>query len=52
MKKNEQQKPVSMKKPYTTPKLTEHGSVAQLTRGIGGSNFDHGQNNSTRRGGD
>lgn len=28
------------KKPYVTPKLTVLGSVAELTRGVGGSGFD------------
>jgi hypothetical protein len=42
---------VAGKKAYKTPHLTKHGSVAQLTAGVNGSNFDPGHNNNTRRGG-
>jgi hypothetical protein len=40
------------KKLYSSPRLIEHGSVAKLTQGVGGSNVDHGHKSDTRRGGD
>lgn len=35
---------------WTTPKLVVYGNVASLTKGLGGSNFDPGQGNQTKRG--
>lgn len=39
------------KRTYSSPRVTKHGTVVQLTQGIGGSNFDPGQNNNTKVGG-
>jgi len=39
------------KKPYKPPKVTEYGSVARLTAGTNGTNFDPGHSNRTKLGG-
>lgn len=36
----EQDESMQTKKPYTAPSLTEYGSVARLTEGMGGSSLD------------
>lgn len=38
-------------KPYEKPGVITFGSVAKLTRGVGGTKVDTGHNNTTRRGG-
>lgn len=38
------------KKPYASPVITNFGSVRALTRGVGGSNADAGQQNNTKLG--
>jgi len=35
---------------YSRPVLTKFGSVKSLTRGVGGSNADNGQTNTTKKG--
>lgn len=34
---------ISAKRAYTTPQVLDLGDVQELTRGGGGSNFDHGK---------
>ncbi len=38
------------RKPYKKPQLTTYGKLAELTAGVGGSNTDPGQGNTTKRG--
>jgi asparagine synthase (glutamine-hydrolysing) len=51
MRTAEVQKAVALNKPYSKPALKKYGSVAELTRGINGSNPDAGQGSNTKLGG-
>jgi hypothetical protein len=46
MKEQQERKPVTVpregKRPYTSPRLTEYGSVAKLTQGFGSLQADGG----------
>ena len=42
--------PVKNKTPYVPPEVRSLGRMSDRTLGIGGSNFDPGHNNNTKRG--